>query len=463
MNQENRTHLTEILDAAIRRVDPYRMLHERLQLAGEQLVIRTDTEHERIDLTRFERVVVLGAGKAGAKMALAVEEILGKRLNAGVIAVKPGHGIELQTVRAIDAGHPVPDHGSIAAGRAVAELADGADERTLCLVLISGGGSALLTAPLEVSSGEMQISLTLNDLQQTTSALLECGATIHEVNCIRKHLSALKGGRLAEKLAPATTVSLILSDVVGDDLDAIASGLTAPDSTSYPDAMSIIDRYGIEAALPPPVREVLRAGIAGAIADTPSADSPVFGHVRNLLVGTNHAALMAAGEAAQRLGYHTVLLTSQLTGEARELAKVFVGIARDLNRFDLLGPRPCCVIGGGETTVTIRGSGLGGRNQELALSFVNELDRSGRDADGVAFLSASTDGNDGPTDATGAFASLGILEAARRRKLSPAEYLANNDAYHFFDELHALHKIGTTGTNVCDLQILLVQRETADE
>ena len=458
MTQQQRRNLSDILDAAIARVDPYSMLHDCLQVENDHLLIRTDTDQERIDLRPFERVVVMGAGKAGAKMAIAVEEILGERISDGVIAVKPGHGITLQTVRAVDAGHPVPDEGSIAAGRAVTELAEAADAGTLCIVLISGGGSALLTAPLDVSIGAQRVRLTLDDLQRTTAALLQCGATIHEVNCIRKHLSALKGGRLAEKLAPARSVSLILSDVVGDDLDAIASGLTVPDGTTYHDAAAIIEHYDIGSALPENVREILRAGAAGEIADTPSADDSAFERVRNFLVGTNHAALIAARETAGRLGYNTVLLSSQLTGEARELAKTFAAVARDLNRFELLGPRPCCVIGGGETTVTIRGDGLGGRNQELALSFLNELHRNPRHAGGVAFLSASTDGNDGPTDATGAFASLGILEESRRRGLSPTAYLANNDSYHFFDALGGLHKIGTTGTNVCDLQILLVER-----
>ena len=456
MTNEQRTHLSQMLSDAITRVDPYRMLCDRLKLDGSRLIVHGTAEDEEIDLEAYRRIIVLGAGKAGAKMAHALEDILGERLETGVVAVKPGHDEKLLKVQAIDAGHPMPDAGSIAAGDAILNLADTADEHTLCFVPISGGGSALVTAPLEAEIEGRRVALSLEDLRQTTSALLESGATIHEMNCIRKHLSAVKGGRLAERIAPARTVSLILSDVVGDDLDTIASGLTVPDRSSYQDAAALIARYGLEERLPEPVRAVIEAGAAGKLPDTPDASSAVFSRVSNVLVGTNHAALSAAAETARRIGYNTVLLSSQLTGEARELAKTFVGIARDLNRFELLAQRPCCVIGGGETTVTIRGDGLGGRNQELALSFMNELDRSGRFAENVAFLSASTDGNDGPTDATGAFASLELLEEARKKSLSPARYLDRNDAYRFFEQLNALHKIGTTGTNVCDLQILLV-------
>ncbi len=458
MTEEQRQRLAAILDAAIQRVNPYEMLVERLRLEDDELVVRSDEGERRFQLTDYDRILVLGAGKAGALMALAAETVLGERVADGVVAVKPGHGVKLARVRTVDAGHPVPDDGSLAAGKAVTELAESADEKTLCLVLISGGGSALLTAPLEASINGQQVALTLADLRETTSALLESGATIQEINCIRKHLSALKGGRLAEKLYPATTATLILSDVVGDDLDAIASGLTVPDSTSYHDALALVARYQLEARLPRRVLEVLEAGAAGTIADTPGADNQIFERVSNLLVGTNCTALAAAAEAARAFGYDTVVLSSQLTGEARELAKTFAGIARDLNRYELLARRPCCIIGGGETTVTIRGGGLGGRNQELALSYVNELDRNPRHAEGVAFLSASTDGNDGPTDATGAFASLGVLAAAREQQLAPADYLAANDAYHFFERLGALHKIGTTGTNVCDIQVLIVER-----
>lgn len=462
MTEQQRTQLSTMLNDAIARVDPYRMLRERLELHGSRLTVRGVSGDTVIDLDAYRRIVVLGAGKAGAKMARALEDILGDRLESGVVAVKPGHQEELRTVRAIDAGHPMPDEGSVAAGKAVLELADAADRHTLCFVPISGGGSALLTAPLEAEIEGRPVTLTLEDLRRTTSALLESGATIHEINCIRKHLSAVKGGRLAERIAPARTVSLILSDVVGDDLDTIASGLTVPDRSSYQDAAALIGRYDLAERLPEPVRAVIEAGVAGTVPDTPDASHPAFARVENVLVGTNHAALSAAADTARRAGYNTVLLSSQLTGEARELAKTFVGIARDLNRFELLAPRPCCVIGGGETTVTIRGDGLGGRNQELALSFMHELDRSGRFAEDVAFLSASTDGNDGPTDATGAFASLGLLEEARRKGLSPARYLERNDAYRFFEQLDALHKIGTTGTNVCDLQILLVGEHSTD-
>jgi hydroxypyruvate reductase len=376
---------------------------------------------------------------------------LGERLSGGIVAVKEGHGCPLAKLRLIEAGHPLPDERSLAAARAILGLGESLDtaltERDIVVVLVSGGGSAILCAPAE--------GLSLADKAAATKLLLSSGATINEVNCLRKHLSAVKGGRLAAALAPASVLTLVLSDVVGDDLDAIASGPTVPDPTSFSDALSIAQRYGIEAALPPAVRKRLAEGAAGAIADTPKPGDPAFARTRTILVGTNRLALEAAAEEAGRRRYKSLVLSSRVTGEARETALFYLGIGKDIEASGFPLGRPACIIAGGETTVTLRGKGVGGRNQEMALAFLAALRRSPKDGEGLLFLSAGTDGNDGPTDAAGAFASLELAREGEARGLDPEAALADNDSYPFFESLGALLKTGPTGTNVCDIQILI--------
>jgi hydroxypyruvate reductase len=389
-------------------------------------------------------------------MAQAIEAILGARITAGVIAVKYQHTAPLQRIRLIEAAHPVPDEASLRGAREVADLARNFDDQTLVINLISGGGSALFDGLLEYEDSGQKISLTLDDLRQTTQALLSCGADITEINCIRKHISTVKGGRFVRLLYPATSLNLILSDVIGDRLDAIASGLTVPDASTFGQAQAIVEKYGIAEALPRAVRRAIELGAAGAIPETPKAGDPSFNRTHNLLIGTLVHSLMAAAEEARRLGYMPVILSSQLVGEARELAKALLGIARDVKKRDLLAPKPACVIGGGETTVTIRGSGKGGRNQEMALAYLCEMKTDPATSNGVYFLSASTDGSDGPTDAAGAFAGWELLQAAQAAGIKPEEYLRNNDSYTFYEALNGLLKTGPTGTNVCDLQITLI-------
>ncbi len=451
-----RAHLREMFQAALERVDPYRMIKERVLIQGETLVVRSDREELKWDLTRFDRILVLGAGKATAKMALAVEEIFGSRITEGVIAVKPGHTEALERIRMIEAGHPVPDAGSVEAGKTVAALAKKADERTLVINLISGGGSALLSYPYAWKDDRGEQGLTLEDKQKTTKALLACGATIQEINCIRKHMSGIKGGRLAQLLYPAESVNLILSDVVGDRLDSIASGLTAPDGTTFQEAVSLVEKYGIASQLPPLAWQVLKLGAEGKFPETPKKGDRVFEKVHNILIGSNYGALLAAERKAKELGYHTVVLSSEIIGEAREIAKVYMGIGRDVKRRELLVKKPACIIAGGETTVTLRGEGKGGRNQEMALSFLAEIESNPEGSEGIWFLAASTDGNDGPTDAAGAFADPEVLTAGKQAGLSVQDYLRRNDSYHYFDRIGFLLKTGPTNTNVCDVQIVVV-------
>jgi len=289
-----------------------------------------------------------------------------------------------------------------------------------------------------------------------TRALLACGATIHEMNCVRKHLSRIKGGRLARAYQPATSLNLILSDVVGDDLDAIASGPTVPDRTTFRDALDVLGRYGVSGRIPAAALGALEAGAAGAHEETPKPGDPAFAHVKNVLVGTNAQALVAAEARARTLGYQTMVLTSRLTGEAREAALALLGIAEDVAVSGFPLRPPACLIAGGETTVTVRGGGKGGRNQELALAFLAAEERRSPVPRPVVLLAASTDGNDGPTEAAGAFASPEIAARARALELDPAVALAENDSYRFHERAGSLLVTGPTNTNVSDVAVLLV-------
>lgn len=456
MTERQKNELTKIVDESLSRVNPYDMIESTVSLEGSTLNIDTETVHDTVDLDLFDRIVVIGAGKASAPMARAIEDILGGRVTDGFISVKDGHLDTLSRIRLHEAGHPVPDERSVEAGRVMLELARAADRRTLCIVLISGGGSALLEAPLAADVDGQRIELSLADLQRSTEALLECGATIDEINTVRKHLSAIKGGRLADALAPAHSVSLILSDVVGDDFGSIASGPTVADTSTYADAIALIERYGIENRLPATVMKLLRAGSAGAVPESVKPGGDALRLVLNVLVGTNYQALLAAAAAASALGYETLLLTTRLTGEAREAAGFLASVIAEIRSHGQPVGAPACLLCGGETTVTIRGTGRGGRNQELALAMVGQMAQNPEVYRDIAFVSAATDGTDGPTDAAGAFASSEIANRASAAGLKWADYLANNDSYRFFDSINELLRTGPTNTNVCDIQVALI-------
>lgn len=446
--------LESIFRTALQRVDPYTMVKEHLSVDKEALVVEDEGKKQLFDLREYKQLFVIGAGKATAKMAQAAEQILGERVTEGVIAVKYGHTAPLERIASVEAGHPVPDRRSVEAASLVEQLVGRADGRSIVINLISGGGSALLVKPFRYDEGKRHIAFTLEEIQQTTGALLSCGATIDEMNCIRKHISGIKGGRLAQLIYPATGINLILSDVVGDRLDTIASGLTAHDDTTYQDAIEIVERYGIGKQIPSPVLRVLMMGARGELPETPKKGDPVFERTHNILIGTNYLALMGACTRAEQLGYKTLVLSSQVTGEAREAAKLLFGIGKDILRHGIPVERPACVVSGGETTVTLRGSGKGGRNTELALSFLHGVAKDPEGARGIYLLSASTDGNDGPTDAAGAFASTEILTDAGEMRID--DYLRNNDSYTFFEAARGLFKTGPTNTNVCDIQLVVV-------
>ena len=447
--QPRRAALAAFFAAGVKRVDPEAMVAARLRLQGGTLVVDAGGGPLSVDLEQFRALRLLAVGKAAGAMARGVEALLGERIGGGVAVTKRGHerrGGGLRRIRLLEAGHPVPDRDSVAAGRALAAECRDAGADTLLISVLSGGGSALLAAPAA--------GVTLADKQETTRLLLAAGATIGELNCVRKHLSALKGGRLAELMYPAHSLNLILSDVVGDRLDIIASGITAPDPTTFADAAATLRRYGLWEAAPAAVRGVLEAGLAGALADTPGAAHPAFARTRNVLLGSGRAAVAAAADAARGAGYDTLVLTTQLTGEAREIAKVFYGMARDLRSGRLALRLPACVVAGGETTVTVTGSGRGGRCQELAAAFLAELAADSDPPLGATLLAAGTDGNDGPTDAAGAFADAAALAAGGAS--DPRAALAGNDSYHFCQACSALFQPGPTNTNVADLYLLTV-------
>ncbi len=449
-------HLKQIFQAGLDRVDPYKMIMEHVRLLDSRLVVNIETFHLEVDLKEFRQIFVMGVGKATARMAKAFEDILGERISKGIIVVKYGYTEPLSRIKTMEAGHPVPDENGVEAAQKIISLADETDEKTLVITLISGGGSALLPLPLKYQGEAVGIELSLEDKQQTTAMLLACGADIEEINCIRKHLSGVKGGRLLERIKPGRSLNFILSDVVGNDLSSIASGLTTNDPTTFSDALAIIEKYGLSEKIPRNALQLLRLGKDKMIPETlkKGCESELLS--TNILIGTNETALYAAGEKAKKLGYNLAILTSRVTGEATCIAKFLGGIAQDVKASDMLVKKPACVISGGEPVVTIRGSGKGGRNQEMALAFLAEVERKPSLFEGIYFLAASTDGSDGPTDAAGAFALPEMVAEAKQHFLSITGYLRNNDSYHFFEKIGGLYKTGPTNTNVCDLHIILV-------
>ncbi len=430
----------EIFQAGIRAADPQEAVRRHLSRQGRRLRAGTDT----YDLGSLGAVRVVGMGKASAAMAVPVLEEVGEAVVEGAVTVKYGHGLPLDKVHVLEAGHPLPDEAGVRGAEAILALARASGPEDLLIVLVSGGGSALSPAPLG--------GLSLSEKQEVTRLLLECGAPIQEINAVRKHLSRIKGGGLARAAYPARVLALLLSDVIGDDPSTIASGPTAPDPTTFADALEILRRRGIRERIPPRALEVLEAGAAGRIPETPKPGDPVFEGVRNLVVGSNALALAAAEARARALGYHTLVLSSFVEGETREVARVHAAVAREILAWGRPVPRPACILSGGETTVTLRGGGKGGRNQEFVLAAALDI----RGLPGTLVLSAGTDGTDGPTDAAGAVADGTTVERGWALGLDAWAHLEANDAYPFFRALGDLLWTGPTRTNVMDLRVLLV-------
>ena len=441
-----RQQAEEIFRAALKAVDPIEAVFRYVNLVDGALQVG----ERRFEFKDYDRILVVGAGKAGAPMARALEDLLGDRISDGVIVVKEGHGLPLQHVRIHEAGHPVPDERGIRGAEDILSLVSAAGERDLVLCVISGGGSALLVAPAE--------GVTLEDKQEVTRLLLACGADIHEINTVRKHLSRAKGGWLARFAHPATVVTLILSDVIGDDLNVIGSGPTVPDPSTFADAEGVFKKYDIWERIPSSVKDRFQKGLKGDIQDTPKSGDVAFQPCYSELVGTNIQALIAASKEAERQGYRALILSSTVEGEAREVVKVFSAIAKEVRSSGNPFPSPACILCGGETTVTLQGDGKGGRNQEFALAAALIIDGM----ENVVVLSAGTDGTDGPTDAAGAIADGTTVARARALGLDPLNYLRRNDSYHFLQALGDLVITGPTRTNVMDVYMVLVgKREGA--
>ena len=403
----------------------------------------------RLPLKAFDRIFLLAVGKAAAQMATEVESIVTKgpgkrRLSGGLAVTKHGHAPAApRYIEIIEAGHPIPDEAGLKASGMVRDLLRELNARDLLIVALSGGASALLSAPAE--------PVTLTAKQKTTDLLLRAGADIFELNAVRKHLSLLKGGQLAALAYPATVVSLLLSDVIGDPIDVIGSGPTAPDLSTFADAIGALNKYDLLGRVPAAVRNVLQRGANGELAETPKPGDPLFENVHNVVVGSNSLALAATARKAKLLGYRPLVLSSSMEGETREVARVHASILREAVTSGSSVRPPACILSGGETTVTVRGKGKGGRNQEFALAVAFAIDGLAN----VVALSAGTDGTDGPTDAAGAIVTGETVGRAKELGLDPFDHLVRNDAYPFFDALGDLLKTGPTGTNVMDINVLL--------
>ena len=433
----------DLVRAALAAVDPDAAVRRSLTAVGDTLRVAGGVE---LDLGRVERLVVVGAGKASLPMVRAAEAVLGDRITGGLAITKTDHleGAVPRRVDMAEASHPLPDAAGVQATARLARRLVGLTERDLVLCLISGGGSALMTLPVD--------GVTLADLEALNGLLLAAGAPIEQINAVRKHLSQVKGGQLAVRAAPAQVISLILSDVVGNPLDVIASGPTAPDSSSFADALEVLRRYDLLERAPGPVVEHLRSGAAGQVPDTPGADrEAIWARVHNCIIGSNEQAAEAAARRAEELGLRSLVLSTFVQGEAREVARVHAAVLKELALRGGPLPRPACLIAGGETTVTIRGPGKGGRNQELALAAA--LDLAG--LPDVLLVALATDGGDGPTDAGGAMVDGTTVARGAAMGRSARDHLERNDAYPYFAALGDLLMLGPTGTNVNDLTLLL--------
>ena len=426
---------TELFNAALNAVNPYESVRRYI----DRIIGTYNTAHCR-------NIRVIGFGKASCPMMGALVDSMGDLIEEAVVITKYGHSGHLnnsEKIKFFEAGHPIPDENGLKGTEEVIRLLENSREDTLIVCLISGGGSALLVSPSQ--------GIALTEKQKLTGLLLKAGADIFALNTVRKHISRVKGGRLAEIAYPARMVSLILSDVIGDRLDVIASGPTSPDTTTYSDALHILEEYHIRDKVPRAVIDVLERGGKGIIAETPKEGSNIFNRVENIIIGSNKIALTAAREEAEKRGLTVEMISSGLSGEARDVGRWLAGKAHAIKQSKDVR-RPRCLISGGETTVTVTGNGSGGRNMELALSFAMEIEGM----NGVTLLSAGTDGTDGPTDAAGAVVDGQTVIEAKSHGMHPESYLKNNDSYNFFKKIDGLLITGPTGTNVMDIQVMIL-------
>ena len=440
-----RSDLHRIGQAALIAVAPETCLRRALHVEGDQLYVAKET----FDLSRIQRIIVVGMGKASDRMAATLEDLLGERISGGLVVTADGyrvatHRAATQKVEIVEASHPLPDARGRAAAERIVSLVKEANEEDLVIVLISGGGSALLPLP---ASG-----IVLSDLAATNELLLRSGAKIQEINTVRKHLSQVKGGQLTRHAFPAQVLALVLSDVPGDPLNAIASGPTVGDPTTFDQVKRILHRYGLWEEIPNSVRERIEAGVRRTIEETPKPGDAVLQRVTTTIIGSGSDAVEATLAKGERLGYHTLVLTTTLEGEAREVGKMLAAVAREEASNGRPVPLPALILAAGETTVTVQGTGKGGRNQELALSAALGIEG----LSGVVVASLGTDGRDGPTDAAGGMVDGETVGRMRERGIDPGEYLEENNSYKALEEAGDLIVTGPTGTNVADMCLVAV-------
>lgn len=438
MDNVLRNNAKEIFLAGVEIVKPDILIPHFVSLENNVLKI----ENHRFQLAEIKNIYLTGAGKASALMAKAIENILGSRISSGHIVTKYGHAVPLKYAFVTEAGHPVPDENGVKGTENILSIVNKASKDDLVICVISGGGSALLT---DIPDG-----CTLNDLKILTDLLLKSGANINEMNCIRKHLSKVKGGMLSSAAYPARVVSLILSDVIGDPLDVIASGPTAPDPTTFKDAMDIIEKYGIKDKIPAGITKILNEGLNKIRKETLKESDEAFRLTTNLIIGNNRLALKKAREKAEALGYTTKIITDSLHSDVEDVADyIFSKLIKYRNEKP---GKKSCLLFGGEPTIKITGDGLGGRNQHLALLMAQKING----INGVVFLSGGTDGTDGPTDAAGAIAEPETLKRSEALGLDINKYISDCDSYNFFRQEGGLIKTGPTQTNVMDLIVVLI-------
>jgi glycerate 2-kinase len=425
-----------IFNHAIASVKPSALIHNHVHWKKPVLTISGNS----FSVTENKRIFIIGAGKASALMAHTLEEILGNTITAGIVVTKYGHGLSLQKIKLIEAGHPVPDEQSVLATEEIVKLVSPLSADDIVIFLLSGGASSLLA--------DFPSHSNLEEVQALYDLLLKSGADIHEMNTVRKHTSQVKGGQLAKRIFPASLYSLILSDVIGDDMDVIGSGPTVADKSTFADALAVLTKYDLADKIPASLYEHIIKGCKGKISDTPKPGDAIFANTHNQIIGSNLIALQAAANKASALGYQPHIITHTLKGEARLLGQMLAEKAIAYNR-----SVPACLLYGGESTVNVKGKGLGGRNMELALAAGIAITSSLN----ITILSAGTDGTDGPTDATGAIVNAGIMKTAHNNELDPASYLNKNDSYNFFSQTGGLIKTGATKTNVMDIMLALIE------
>jgi glycerate 2-kinase len=429
----------EIFNAALTAADPAKAVSRHLRVDGEVI----DIDGRLYSLGSYRKIFIIGAGKASAQMCRALAELIGDWVYGGIIIAKYGYAVPVKKIAMIEAGHPIPDENGLRATEQLVSLLRQTTSEDLVINLISGGGSALLCSPAD--------GVSFHEKQEITGRLLGCGAPIGPINAIRKHISKVKGGHLARLAYPATLISLILSDVVGDSISAIASGPTAPDPSTFSECQIVLDRYKLRTEKFGSIARLIDKGSAGEIEETPKPGDPKFNNVLNVLIGSNRVAVIAAKEQAERLGYSVKVIDDLAEGEATELAAAHAAIVKEIYHSGTVR-RPACVISGGEATVTLRGDGLGGRNQEFAVTTALEIDG----LDGVVALIGGTDGTDGPTEAAGGIVDGGTVRRGKARGLDARDYLSRNDSYHFLKATDDLLVTGPTFTNVMDLRLFII-------